>query len=80
MPVAVFQPHVPQLVEAHQLAQLGDIMALAVNIHHLTPREGGHIQAHFQHSSQWDHALPTDAWDLTRCMVECRKQNLIASW
>ncbi len=44
----------------------------------LTPREGGHIQAHFQHSSQWDHALPTDAWDLTRCMVECRRQNLIA--
>ena len=44
----------------------------------LTPREGGHIQAHFQHSSQVDHALPTDAWDLTRCMVECRKQNLIA--
>ena len=36
------------------------------------------IQAHFQHSSQWDHALPTDAWDLTRCMVECRRQNLIA--
>lgn len=34
MPVAVFQPHVPQLVETHQLAQLGDIMALAVNIHH----------------------------------------------
>ena len=44
----------------------------------LIPREGGHIQAHFQHSSQWDHSLPTDAWDLTRCMVECRKQNLIA--
>ncbi len=44
----------------------------------LTPREGGHIQAHFQHSSQWGHSLPTDAWDLTHCMVECRKQNLIA--
>ena len=44
----------------------------------LTPKEGGHIQAHFQHSSQVDHALPTDAWDLTRCMVECRKQNMIA--
>ena len=44
----------------------------------IIPREDGHIQAHFQHSSQWDHSLPTDAWDLTRCMIECRKQNLIA--
>lgn len=44
----------------------------------LTPKEGGHIQAHFQHSSQVDHALPTDAWDLTRCNIECRKQNMIA--
>jgi hypothetical protein len=44
----------------------------------LLPKEGGHIQAHFQHSSQVDHALPTDAWDLTKCMIECRKQNLIA--
>jgi hypothetical protein len=44
----------------------------------LTPKEGGHIQAHFQHSSQVDHCLPTDAWDLTKCMVECRKQNMIA--
>ena len=34
VPVAVLECHVPQLVEAHQLAQLGDIMALAVNIHH----------------------------------------------
>ena len=44
----------------------------------LTPKEGGHIQAHFQHSSQVDHAVPTDAWDLTRCNIECRKQNMIA--
>jgi hypothetical protein len=44
----------------------------------LLPREGGHIQAHFQHSSQSDHALPTDAWDLTKCMTECRRQNTIA--
>jgi hypothetical protein len=44
----------------------------------LTPKEGGHIQAHFQHSSQVDHCLPTDAWDLTKCMIECRKQNAIA--
>lgn len=44
----------------------------------LLPREGGHIQAHFQHSSQVDHVLPTDAWDLTRCIIECHKQNKIA--
>ena len=44
----------------------------------LTPKEGGHIQAHFQHSSQVDNTLPTDAWDITRCNIECRKQNMIA--
>ena len=44
----------------------------------LTPREGGHIQAHFQHSSQVDNTDVTDAWDLTKCMIECRKQNRIA--
>jgi hypothetical protein len=25
-----------------------------------------------------DKLSPTDAWDLTKCMVECRKQNMIA--
>ena len=44
----------------------------------LSPKEGGVIQAHCQHSSQVDHCLPTSAWDLTRCIVECRKQNQIA--
>ena len=44
----------------------------------ILPREGGRIQAHFQHSSQVDNAFPTNAWDLTRCNVECRKQNMIA--
>lgn len=44
----------------------------------LTPREGGHIQAHFQHSSQVDKALPTDAWEITQCIRECRRQNVIA--
>lgn len=44
----------------------------------LLPREGGHIQAHFQHSSQVDNALPTSAWDLSRCNIECRKQDMIA--
>ncbi len=44
----------------------------------LQPKEGGRILAHFQHSSQVDHALPSDAWDMTRCNIECRKQIRIA--
>ena len=44
----------------------------------IIPRENGHLQAHFQHSSQVDNALPTSAWDLSRCNIECRKQNNIA--
>ncbi len=44
----------------------------------LMPKEDGHVQAHFQHSSQVDHTIPTDPWDVTRCMLECRKQNRIA--
>ncbi len=42
------------------------------------PRDNGHIQAHFQHSSQVDNADPTDVRDLTRCEIECRKQIQIA--
>jgi len=44
----------------------------------LQPKEGGRILAHFQHSTQSDHCLPTDAWDLTRCHIECRKQLQVA--
>lgn len=44
----------------------------------LQPKEGGKILAHFQHSSQWDRTLPTDAWALTKCHIECRKQIQIA--
>ena len=44
----------------------------------LTPREGGKVQAHFQHSSQVPGCLPTDAWDMTYCAIECRKQIQIA--
>lgn len=44
----------------------------------LQPKEGGRILAHFQHSTQVDHCLPTDAWDVTRCHIECRKQLEIA--
>ncbi|NLA40989.1 MAG: FAD-dependent oxidoreductase, partial [Smithella sp.] len=44
----------------------------------LQPKEGGKILAHFQHSSHWDKTLPTDAWALSRCHIECRKQIQIA--
>lgn len=44
----------------------------------IMPKEGGKILAHFQHSNQVDHALPSDAWDMTRCNIECRKQTRIA--
>jgi hypothetical protein len=44
----------------------------------LFPREGGKIQAHLQHSSQVPNILPTDAWDITRGEIECRKQIIIA--
>lgn len=44
----------------------------------LMPKEGGRVQAHFQHSSQTDKCLPTSAWDISRCIIECRKQNQIA--
>lgn len=44
----------------------------------IIPREGGHIQAHFQHSTHVPRILPTDAWDLTRGNIECRKQLEIA--
>ena len=44
----------------------------------IMPRENGHLQAHFQHSSQMDNVDPTDVRDLTACEVECRKQVLLA--
>lgn len=44
----------------------------------ITPREGGHIQAHMQHSSQVPNVLTNDAWDLTKGEAECRRQNKIA--
>jgi hypothetical protein len=40
----------------------------------IMPREGGVLQAHFQHSSQVGDCDPTDVRDLTRCEIECRKQ------
>ncbi len=44
----------------------------------IMPREGGKIQAHFQHSSQVGEVDPTDVRDLTYAEVECRRQIVIA--
>lgn len=44
----------------------------------IMPREGGKIQAHFQHSSHVDHVDLTDVRDITKCEVECRNQIIIA--
>lgn len=44
----------------------------------LQPKEGGKVLAHFQHSSHYDKTLPTDAWALTKCHIECRKQVQVA--
>lgn len=44
----------------------------------IQPKEGGKILAHFQHSSQVDHVYPTDAWEISKCHVECRKQIQVA--
>jgi hypothetical protein len=44
----------------------------------IMPRDNGHFQAHFQHSSQVDNIDPTNVRDLTYCEVECRKQVVLA--
>lgn len=44
----------------------------------IMPREGGVIQAHFQHSSQVDKVDCAQVRDLTRCEIECREQDWIA--
>ncbi|MDR1726832.1 MAG: FAD-dependent oxidoreductase [Acidobacteriota bacterium] len=44
----------------------------------ILPREGGVIQAHFQHSSQVGFADCTDVRDLTRVEVEARNQDVVA--
>jgi hypothetical protein len=44
----------------------------------LTPREGGKIQALFQHSSQVPNCDPNDVRDLTKAEIEARRQILIA--
>jgi hypothetical protein len=44
----------------------------------LIPREGGVIQAHFQHSSQVGNCDATNVEDLTFAEIECRRQCVIA--
>jgi hypothetical protein len=44
----------------------------------LIPREGGVVQAHFQHSSQIGNCDATDVKDLTFAEIECRRQIVIA--
>jgi len=44
----------------------------------LIPREGGVIQAHFQHSSQIGNCDATDVNDLTLAEIECRRQIVVA--
>lgn len=40
--------------------------------------KGGHILAHFQHSSQEDQCDCTKVRDITRVEIECRRQNMMA--
>ena len=44
----------------------------------LIPREGGVLQAHFQHSSQVPNCDPRSAWDLSQAEIESRRQITIA--
>jgi hypothetical protein len=44
----------------------------------LIPREGGVVQAHFQHSSQVGNCDATNVRDLTEAEIECRRQIVIA--
>lgn len=44
----------------------------------MTPKEGGVIQAHFQHSSHVGGVDPTDVRDLTFAEIEARRQVIIA--
>jgi hypothetical protein len=82
------------LRQVQDITELGEIMgyfsqmkeALAKGEWHpysgvgyfLMPREGGVVQAHFQHSSQVPDIDPTNARDLTAAEVEARRQVLIA--
>jgi hypothetical protein len=82
------------VVKCETIAEIGEIMgflslkenALKTGEWHnfsgigffIMPREGGVIQAHFQHSSQVGDADCTNVRDLTRVEIEARNQNIIA--
>jgi hypothetical protein len=59
-------------VKAGEMHQFGTIGFF------LTPREGGVIQAHFQHSAHVPDCDATDIRDLTRAEVEARHQAIMA--
>jgi hypothetical protein len=44
----------------------------------LIPRDGGRVQAHFQHSSHVPECDPTDVRDYTKVEIEARRQVLVA--
>jgi hypothetical protein len=83
-----------RMKEVSNIAEIGEIMgwislrdqAMAKGEWHgksgvgffLIPREGGVIQAHFQHSSHVGNCDPTDVRDLTYAEGEARKQVQIA--
>jgi hypothetical protein len=64
-----FHKKAMELGEWHQYSGVGFFF---------TPREGGHIQAHMQHSSQVPELLTDNAWDITKGEIECRRQNAMA--
>ena len=83
-----------RIKQVNDIAEMGEIMgwislreeAMAKGEWHgrsgvgffLTPREGGVIQAHFQHSSHVPNCDPTDVRDLTYGEIEARRQVVIA--
>ncbi|MGI9953394.1 FAD-dependent oxidoreductase [Moorellaceae bacterium AZ2] len=83
-----------EIKKAKHITELGEVMgffslrdkALANGEWHgysgvgffLMPREGGKIQAHFQHSSHVPNCDCTDPRDLTYCEIEARRQIVIA--
>lgn len=83
-----------EVVKCQTIAEIGEIMgfvslkakAIEAGEWHgysgvgffLMPREGGVIQAHFQHSSQVGYADCTNVRDLTRVEIEAREQDEIA--
>ena len=79
--------HITDIRELGEIMGFKDLRAIALENGDWHPNSGAgfffmpkgdKILAHFQHSCQVDHALPSDAWDMTRCNIELRKQIQIA--